>query len=59
MKTLKRYAKLVLASVAAALTTPEAVKVEKSIAIVALTRAAILMPAAGFVIAAVVKALGG
>jgi hypothetical protein len=52
-------AKRILWGLAAALTTPEAVKAEKSLATIALTRLAILVPAAAFVITAVVKALGG
>lgn len=56
---MKRALKKFAASVAAALTTPEAVKAEKSIAVIALTRAAILIPSAATVIAVLVKALGG
>lgn len=55
MKTLKKIA----ASLAAALTTPEAIKAEKSLAIIVLTRAAILLPAAAGVILVIIKALGG
>lgn len=44
-------------SVLAAFTTPEAVKAEKSLAVVVLTRAAVLVPSAAFVIEAAVKAL--
>ena len=40
--------KKVLASIVAALSTPEAVKIEKSIAIVALTRLAIILPGIAF-----------
>ena len=47
------------ASILAALTTPEAVKAEKSLAVIALTRAAILVPSAAVVIDIIVKALGG
>lgn len=45
--------------IAAALTTPEAIKAEKSIAVIVLTRAAILIPSAAGIIVVVVKALGG
>jgi hypothetical protein len=51
--------KKILWGVAAALTTPEAIKAEKSLATIVLTRAAILVPAAAGVIAVVVKLLGG
>lgn len=44
-------------SLAAAFTTPEAVKAEKSLAVIALTRLAVLVPAAAIVIDAVVKLL--
>ena len=47
------------ASILAALTTPEAVKVEKSLLVVALTRAAILVPTVAVLIDILVKALGG
>ena len=47
--------KKVLASIVAALSTPEAVKIEKSIAIVALTRLLILVPSAAFIIDKVVS----
>lgn len=47
------------ASLLAALTTPEAVKAEKSLAVIALTRAAILVPAAAVVIDFVIGLLGG
>lgn len=56
---MKAKLKKVGASIAAALTTPEAIKAEKSIAIIALTRAAILVPASAVVIDVIVKALGG
>lgn len=46
MKTLK----MVLAGILAALTTPEAIKAEKSLAVIALTRFAILVPAAAFLV---------
>lgn len=55
MKKLKK----VLWSLAAALTTPEAVKAEKSLAVVVLARAAILIPAAAYAINLLIKALGG
>lgn len=48
-----------LASLLAALTTPEAVKAEKSLAVIALTRFAILVPAAAVVIDFIVGLLGG
>jgi hypothetical protein len=46
-----------LASLAAAFTTPEAIKAEKSLAVIGLTRAAVLIPAAAFLIDALVKYL--
>ena len=49
--------KKILWSLAAALTTPEAVKAEKSLAVIVLTRAAVLVPSAAFIIEQVVKAL--
>ncbi len=55
MKKLKR----VLWGVLAALTTPEAIKAEKSLATLVLTRAAILIPSAAGVIYVIVRALGG
>lgn len=51
--------KKVLWGIAAAFTTPEAIKAEKSLATIALTRAAVLVPSAAGVIYIVVKALGG
>ena len=42
-------------SIAAALTTPEAVKAEKSLLVIVLTRAAILVPSAALVINVIVK----
>jgi hypothetical protein len=53
--TFKKFA----ASIAAAFTTPEAVKAEKSLLVIGLTRAAVLVPSAGIVIGVIVKALGG
>lgn len=47
------------ASLLAAFTTPEAVKIEKSLLVIGLVRAAVLIPSAGFLIDYVVKALGG
>lgn len=47
------------ASILAALTTPEAIKVEKSLAVIALTRALILVPALAAVIDIILAALGG
>ena len=44
-----------LASILAGLSTPEAVKIEKSIAVVALTRLLILGPSAAFIIDKVVS----
>jgi hypothetical protein len=44
-------------SLAAAFTTPEAVKAEKSLAVIALTRLTILVPAAAAVIAVAIQAL--
>lgn len=59
MARVKRFLKKLAASIAAGLSTPDAVKAEKYLAVVALTRAAILVPAAGFLIDALVKYLGG
>ena len=53
MKTLKKIA----LGVAAALSTPEAVKAEKSLAVIVLLRVAILVPSAAFVIDKVVQLL--
>ena len=47
------------ASILAALTTPEAIKVEKSLAVIALSRALILVPALAAVIDIILAALGG
>lgn len=49
--------KKILRGLAAAFTTPEAIKAEKSLAVVVLTRAAILIPSAAFLVDALVKAL--
>lgn len=49
--------KRILAGIAAAFTTPEAVKAEKSLLTIALTRAAVLIPSAAVVIDIIVKAL--
>lgn len=49
--------KKVLLGILAALTTPEAIKHEKSLATIVLTRAAILVPSAAFLIDQLVKAL--
>jgi hypothetical protein len=46
-------------SVAAAFTTPEAIKAEKSLAVIGLTRLAVLVPTAAVLIDLLVKALGG
>lgn len=51
--------KKILWGIAAALTTPEAIKAEKSLATIALTRAAILIPSAAGIITVAVKLLGG
>lgn len=50
--------KKILWGIAAALTTPEAVKAEKSLAAIVVTRAAVLVPSAGFVAVFVLKLLG-
>ena len=55
MKVLKKIG----ASLLAALTTPEAIKAEKSLAVIALTRLAILVPAGAGVVLVIIKALGG
>lgn len=44
--------------IVAALSTPEAVKAEKSLAAIVVTRVAVLVPAAGFLADALLKALG-
>ena len=49
--------KKILLGLVAGLTTPEAIKAEKSLAVVVLTRAAILVPSAALLIDAVVKYL--
>lgn len=49
--------KKVLLGILAALTTPEAIKAEKSLAVIVLTRAAILVPAAAGVIYETIKVL--
>lgn len=49
--------KKVLWGIAAALTTPEAIKAEKSLLTVVLVRAAILVPSAAVVIGVLVKLL--
>lgn len=49
--------KKILFGVLAALTTPEAIKAEKSLAVIVLTRAAIMVPAAAFLVDQLVKAL--
>lgn len=49
--------KKILWGLAAALTTPEAVKAEKSLATIVLTRAAILVPSAALIIDIVIKGL--
>ena len=49
--------KKVLYGLLAALTTPEAVKAEKSLLIIVLTRAAILVPSAAFILNWVIEAL--
>lgn len=46
-------------SLVAAFTSPQAVKAEKSLLVVALTRAAVLVPSAAFVLNELVKLLGG
>lgn len=51
--------KKILWSILAAFTTPEAIKTEKNLAVVVLTRLAILIPAAAAGITLVVKLLGG
>lgn len=51
--------KKILWSLAAALTTPEAIKAETSLAVIVLTRAAILVPSAAGIISLVIQFLGG
>lgn len=50
--------KKLFASLLAAFTTPEAVKAEKSLAVIVLVRLAVLVPSAGFAVDWLVKALG-
>ncbi len=59
MKTVKKILQKVAASVAAGLTTPGAIKAEKYLAVVVLTRLALTLPAAAVLIDVLVKALGG
>lgn len=49
--------KRVLLGIAAALTTPEAIKHEKSLAVIVLTRAAILVPSGAFLVDKLIHAL--
>lgn len=49
--------KKILWGIAAALTTPDAIKAEKSLAVVVLVRAAVLVPSAAGVIALAVHVL--
>jgi hypothetical protein len=49
--------KKILWGVFAALSTPEAVKAEKSLATIVLTRVAILVPSAALIIEQIVKAI--
>ena len=49
--------KQIARGIVAALSTPEAIKAEKSLATIVLVRLAILVPAAAFIIDAAVKAL--
>lgn len=56
---MKAKLKRVLWGVAAAFTTPEAIKAEKSLAAIGLTRLAVLVPGAAVMIGALVKYLGG
>ena len=51
--------KKILAGIAAALTTQEAIKAEKNLLAMVLTRLAILVPSLGIVIEMVVKSLLG
>lgn len=56
---MKAELKKIGASLLAAFSTPEAIKAEKYLAVVGLTRAAILVPSAAGIIFVVVRALGG
>jgi hypothetical protein len=56
---LRKSLKKLGASIAAAFSTPEAIKAEKYLAVVALTRLAILLPSAAGVVLVIVKLLGG
>lgn len=49
--------KKILYGLLAAFTTPEAIKAEKSLAVIVLTRAAVLVPSAAILIDIVIKAL--
>jgi hypothetical protein len=53
-KGLKKF----LASLAAAFTTPDAIKAEKSLLTIALTRLVILLPSAAIVLDIILKSLG-
>lgn len=57
--TITQKLKRILWGVAAAFTTPEAIKAEKSLAAIGLTRLAVLVPGAAVLIGALVKYLGG
>jgi hypothetical protein len=50
--------KKILWGLAAALTTPEAINAEKSLTVIVLTRAAVLVPSAGLILLALARALG-
>lgn len=55
----KSQAKKIVAGVAAALSSPDAIKAEKSLAALVLTRVAVLVPTAAGIVLVIIKALGG
>lgn len=55
----KAKLKAIGAGIAAALTSPDAIKAEKSLAALALTRLAVLVPTAAGIVLVIIKALGG
>lgn len=54
---MKKKLKRIALGVLAALTTPEAIKAEKYLAVIVLTRLAILLPSAAFVLDRLIEAL--
>lgn len=58
-RSLKAKLAAIAAGILAALTSPEAIKAEKSIAALVLTRVAVLVPTAAGIVLVIIKALGG